>query len=507
LLASLALAGPVRADAPQAVAANGSSLAPQSQAEWKRLLARQPDQVAVKFENTTIPNEPLSTFGRLMAWNEITLDTSAIDHTPPSAGQTYVFAQQFGPHRASRAMAIVHIAMFEAVNAIYHQYRSYTGLPRAPRNVSADFAIAQAAHDALVWLYPSQQARLDALLAFDSKFMTPDAASRALGKSAAASIIALRSNDGSQTTEPVVGVDFTPHGGVGFWSPDPVSQATLALGANWGQVKPFVMQRAAQFRPPAPPALDSKEWVDAFNETKELGGDPSLGTPTKRTPEETIHGIFWTYDGVPNLCAPSRLYDQIARTLMLERGMHSVSAAARFLAVFNTAMADAGITAWEAKWFYQFWRPVTAIHFTGGGQNKAVQPDPNFMPLGAQATNTHGPNFTPPFPAYPSGHATLGGAVFETLRAFFEDRQPFTFVSDEFNGKNFAADGTLMPLIPVTFNSLTDAEHDNAESRIWIGVHWQFDADQGVAAGQRVADFVLKHAFQPVDDHDSDDNY
>jgi len=517
LLVSVALAAPVMADAPQATSTNLSSLAPQSQAEWQRLLSGQESKVAVKFDDRTIPNEPLSTFGRLFAWNEIALDTTAIDHTPPATGQKYVFGQQFGPPRAARAMAIVHIAMFEAVNAIYHDWHSYTGLARVSRNVPADLAIAQAAHDALVYLYPSQKARLDALLAFDSKFIktadvrdfddgwhdgpgvSPDVASQALGKNAAASIIALRSNDGSQTQEPVVGVNFTPRSGPGFWSPDPISQSNVALGANWGQVKPFVMQRAAQFRPPPPPSLNSKEWIDAFNQTEELGGDPSQGTPTKRTPDQTIQGIFWTYDGVPNICAPPRLYNQIARTLIFERGIRRVSAAARFLALLNTAMADSALTAWEAKWHYQFWRPITAIRFTGGPANHALKPDPNFVPLGAPATNTHGPSFTPPFPAYPSGHATIGGAVFETLRAFFEDNQPFTFVSDEFNGKNFTDNGELMPLIPITFNSLTEAEHDNAESRIWIGVHWQFDADQGVAAGRRVADYVLQHAFQPID--------
>jgi hypothetical protein len=497
-IAACILARPAPAQAPEA-AATQSSLAPVSQAEWQGLLAGQDDRQAVAFNDTTIPNEPLSSFGRLFAWNEIALDTNAIDHTPPGPGQTYTFGQQFGPPRAARAMAIVHIAMFEAVNAVVHQYRSYTKLPPVSRNIAVDLAIAQAAHDALVYLYPSQQARLDGLLAFDSRFMVLDNASRALGKQAATSIIALRSNDGSQTQEPVVGVNFTPHGGPGFWSPDPVSQSTLALGANWARVKPFVIKSASQFRPAPPPALDSQEWIDAFNQIRDLGGDPDQGTPTKRTPDQTLQGIFWTYDGVPNICAPPRLYNQVARTLIFQRGLPSVSAAARFLAILNTSMADAALAAWESKWHYQFWRPVTAIRNTPASADPALKPDPDFFPLGAQSTNSHGPNFTPPFPAYPSGHATIGGATFETLRAFFVDDEPFTFVSDEFNGKNFSSTGQLMPRVPVTFESLTEAEFDNAESRIWIGVHWQFDADQGVAAGRSVADFVMQHAFQPVD--------
>lgn len=491
------------ARADDAISKERSSLATASRAEWQSLLSAQDNRAAVHFNNTTILGEPLSAFGRLFAWNEIALDTTAIDHTPPASGQSYAFGQQFGPARSARAMAIVHIAMFEAVNAVTHGFKSYTGLAPASGHTSLDRAIAQAAHDALVYLYPSQQSRLDALLAYDERFIKPDSASSALGKAAAASIIALRSNDGSQTQEPVVGVNFFPQVGPGFWSPDPVSQSTVALGANWFQVKPFVIKTASQFRPPPPPSLDSQQWYDAFDQIKALGGDPSHGTPTKRTADETLHGIFWTYDGVPNVCAPPRLYNQIARTIMLQRGMGSVSSAARFLAAFNTAMADAGLTAWEAKWHYQFWRPVTAIRDTDISADTPITPDPSFYPLGAQATNSHGPNFTPPFPAYPSGHATFGGAVFEVLRAFYKDDEPFTFVSDEFDGQNVSDTGQLMPFVPLTFKSFTAAEYDNAESRIWIGVHWQFDADAGIAAGRSVADYVLANAFQPVEQRNS----
>ena len=200
----------------------------------------------------------------------------------------------------------------------------------------------------------------------------------------------------------------------------------------------------------------------------------------------------------PNICAPARLYNQIARTMAFQQGMPDVEAAARYLAVLNTTMADAGISAWDAKWYYQFWRPVTAIRYTGDQGNKYLKPFPKWYPLGAQATNGHGPNFTPPFPAYPSGHAVFGGGVFEVLRSYFKDRTPFTFISDEFDGQNYSNTGQLLPLAPLNFRSLSDAEYDNGESRIWIGVHWQFDSDVGDATGERVADWVLSHAFQPL---------
>jgi hypothetical protein len=503
---SFAAMVPAVAQVKEVDAAHQSPLGEQGSAEWQTLLTRQRFAPAVSFNDTTIPGEPLSTYGRLFAWSNIALDTTAIDHTPPAPGQNYTFGQAFGPPRAARAMAIAHIAMFEAVNAIVGKFHSYTGLkPVGPStstaagsNPSMDAAIAQSMHDALVFVYPSQKSRLDALLAYDQGFFKANSMGKALGAAAAQSIIALRSNDGSQTEEPIVGVNFFPLGGVPNWAVDPISQSTVALGANWAQVKPFVIPNATSFRPPGPPPVTSQKYTDAFNETKTLGGDPNFGTPTTRTAEETLEGIFWTYDGVPNICAPPRLYNQIAHQLALSRKMQSVEDTAQMFAVLNTAEADAGLAAWEAKWHYQFWRPITGIRNELAIGNPNIVQDPNWTPLGAQATNTTARNFTPPFPAYPSGHATFGGAIFEVLKSYFKDNESVTFISDEFNGRNFSDTGVLMPLAPVTFPSLTAADKSNADSRIWVGVHWQPDADDGDAAGIALADYVLSHAFLPV---------
>jgi membrane-associated phospholipid phosphatase len=476
------------------------ALSPASSAEFQKLLAVQVGKRAVHFNEHKMPTAPQTTYQRLFAWNEVALDTTAIDHTPVPPGGTYVFGQQFGPTRASRAMAIIHIAMFEAVNAVYQEYRSYAGVAPVSGDVSVDYAIAQSAHDALVWLYPSQQPRLDALLAADVATIQGDpaglAAGKALGQAAAAAIIALRTNDGSQIPEPVVGVNFTPIGGVGHWEPDPVSGLQTALGAYWGQVKPFVLTSGSQFRPAAPPALNSQLYTLAYYQVESLGGDPRFGTPSFRTAQQTMQGIFWTYDGVPNICAPPRLYNQLARTLAFQQGLPNVEEAARYLAMFNTVMADAAIAAWDAKYYYQFWRPVTGIRYTGNQGNPYLQPNPAWYPLGGQATNTTQPNFTPPFPAYPSGHAVFGGGIFEVLRSYFTDNTPFTFVSDEFNGENYSDTGQLQKLEPVSYRTLSAAEYDNLESRIWIGVHWQFDGDVGDAVGRQVGDWVLGHAFQ-----------
>ena len=445
---------------------------------------------------------------QLLHWNEMAINASGLDHTPVSPGEHRVFGEQYGPTRASRAMAIVHIAIFEAVNAITGGYQSYTGLPPAPADTSMDAAIAQAAHDTLVALYPSQQASFDAQLTEDLS-QGQDGRAQAngvqLGKQAAAKILALRANDGSQYPEPRVGIEFITGDEPGQWRQDPISQIPLALGAYWGGVRPFVLPSADQFRGPSPPALDSPEYAAAFDEVKRLGGD-GIVTPTARTAEQTQIGIYWAYDGTPSLCAPPRLYNQIVMHIADQQGTHVVERA-RLLALVNVAMADAGIAVWESKYFYEFWRPVTGIReadpgtgpTSAGDGNPATVGDLTFTPLGAPASNLTGPNFTPPFPAYPSGHAGFGGAIFQTLRHFYgTDDIAFMFVSDEFNGVTLDNGGNVRPLVPRSFSSLSQAEEENGQSRIYLGIHWAFDKTEGIAQGRHVADYVFEHAFVPL---------
>ncbi len=257
-----------------------------------------------------------------------------------------------------------------------------------------------------------------------------------VGADAAKRILRMREYDGSDYKEPTIGDGFIPSDEPGWWRPDPVSNSTLALGAYWGTVDLFVMAASDQFRVPPPPALTSKEYAAAYEEVQRLGGD-GITTATERTDEQTFIGIYWAYDGLPSLCAPPRLYNQLVVKIARQMGSDAMQTA-RLLAVMNVAVADAAIAIWESKYHYQLWRPVTAIREsdpgtgpTGAGDgNDATQRDPTFVPLGAPASNTSGPNFTPPFPAYPSGHAGFGGAVFQTLRRFYgTDRIAFTFVS------------------------------------------------------------------------------
>jgi hypothetical protein len=396
--------------------------------------------------------------------------------------------------------------MFDSVNGIVGGYKSFTNITPA-RNASLPAAIAQAAHDTLVVVFPSQKAAFDQALADDLSQVIAGSAKTDgidLGHRAADAILSSRANDGSSHAEPHLGVDFFPSNAAGKWRQDPISQAPIALGAFWNQVTPFVMQSATQFRIPPPPALTSPEYAAAFNEVKLLGGD-GVATPTARTAEQTEIGIFWAYDGTPSLCAPPRLYNQITMKIAEQKGTtKNPLELARLLALVNVSMADAGIASWESKFFYQFWRPVTGIRESdpgtgpsgAGDGNSATSGDPTFHPMGAPASNLTGPNFTPPFPAYPSGHATFGGALFQTLRRYYHtDDIAFTFTSDEFDGRTIDNAGLVRQLKPRSFTSLSQAEEENGQSRIYLGIHWAFDKTQGIAQGRKVADYVYDHAF------------
>ena len=444
----------------------------------------------------------------LRRWNQIAIDASGLDHTPPAPGENRVFGEQLGPCRAARAEAIVHIAIFEALNAIVKRYDSHVGMYPAPKKTNRNVAIAQAAHDTLVVLFPSQKALFDTKLNEDLAAVpnnTKKSDAILVGRTAALGALGLCYNDGSKHAEPRVNVDYVPSDAPGIWRQDPISQIPLALGGRWMEVRPFLMTSASQFRLPPAPAIDSAEYADAYNEVKRLGGD-GIVTPTERTDEQTHLGIFWAYDGTPSLCAPPRLYNQIAMQLADQRATNDIDTA-RMLALINVAMSEAGIAAWDSKYFYAYWRPVTGIREADAGtgpsglgdNNPGTAGDATYSPLGAPASNLTGPNFTPPFPAYPSGHATFGGALFETLRKIYgTDNIAFTFTSDEFNGETLDNEGNPRPLLPRSFTTLSQAEAENGRSRIYLGIHWQFDADGGISQGRQVADYVYDRVFQPV---------
>jgi hypothetical protein len=204
----------------------------------------------------------------LHRWNVIAINASGLDHTPVGPGENRVFGEQLGPGRASRAMAIVHIAMFDAMNAVVGGYASYTGTQTTPGPISVDAAISQAAHDTLAALFPSQTATFDAYLAEDLDAVRnplQKANGIDLGHRVAAAILTMRTNDGSEIPEPHFGIDYFPSDQPGHWRQDPISLIPIALGAHWGECLPFVLNSTNQFRAPPPPDMTSAAYTSPYN--------------------------------------------------------------------------------------------------------------------------------------------------------------------------------------------------------------------------------------------------
>lgn len=432
-------------------------------------------------------------------WNHVSINASGFDHSATGA------QEQMGPTRSSRAMAIVHIAIFDAVNAARgYKYQPYFLRDEVQGEVSPEAAIARAARDTLISLFPAQAVNFENDYRADLNAI-PDGPAKdaglALGARAAELILSRRNNDGSQAY--VQNRPYKSSEEAGRWRADPTNPEQQPLGAKWSKVRPFVLNRASQFRAAPPPALNSTAYAEAYAEVYRLGGD-GQGTPTERSEEQTQIGLFWAYDGTPSLCAPPRMYNQIVMQIASDRGVTDNLELARLLALVNVAMADSAIAAWESKYYYDFWRPITAIREsdpgsgpTGSGDGNNLTPgDPSWTPLGAPASNLSANNFTPPFPAYVSGHATFGSAVFEILRNYFgTDEIAFTFVSDELNGITKDRAGNTRPLLPRSFSRLSQAEEENAQSRIYLGIHWSFDKSEGMKMGRSVADYVFANSF------------
>jgi hypothetical protein len=422
----------------------------------------------------------------VLRWNDLALDATKLDHAVGGS------AHHPGPTKAARSLAIVHAAMYDAANSITNAYQPYRFSVSAPFGASVSAAVAAAGRDTLTAMYPSMQATFDAALAQDLAAIptVPAQQGAAIGHQIAALLLALRENDGSELNPP-----YTVNPNPGHWSPDPLHPTQEPYGVGSGLVLPFAIQSGSQFRPTPPPPLTSPEYTAAYQELLALGGDGTT-TPTSRTVEQTEIGIYWGYDGQPGLCSPPRLYNQIAVQIAEER-QNTEMQNARYLCLVNLAICDAATASWEAKYFYDFWRPVTAIRRGAEDGNPDTPGIPTWSPLGAPASNGGGTNFTPPFPAYTSGHATLGAAAFKTIERFYgTDRIPFTFVSDEFNGLTFDMNGQIRPVRPRHFETLSQAAEENGQSRIYLGIHWKFDKVKGIEQGTAIANYIFDNTLR-----------
>jgi membrane-associated phospholipid phosphatase len=365
----------------------------------------------------------------------------------------------------TRNFAILHAAIYDAVNAIDRTHEPYLISVRVPRGASETAAADAAAHTALVGLYPAQQSSLDIDYAAELA-KVPDGPAKdkgvRLGQQIAGDLLAIRAIDGSSVIPPPFVAGTNP----GDYRPTPPNLPAPVF-TTWGQVTPFVLDSGNQFRPAPPPALTSNAYAAAINEVESLGS----ATSTTRTAEQTQIGQFWN----PPI---QNFWNQIAETVALSH--HSdLPTTARLFAALNLSFADSAIAFYDAKYTYQLWRPVTAIRLADTDGNPNTVADPNWLPL---AGNTAAD------PSYPGAHSTISAAGADVLASFYGDKQHFSLTSP------------ALPGVTRSFDSFSAAAEEAGLSRIYSGQHTRLDHVAGLALGHDVAGFVLHNALLTAND-------
>jgi membrane-associated phospholipid phosphatase len=386
----------------------------------------------------------------VLYWNDVLLDAVRAGAIPPP--------------KASRLMAMVHTAMYDAVNtASGSTYKSYINPGVSGANADVTAAATAAAYRVLMDQLPGQQARFDAAYqTMVGTSHTPQITNGlALGQITASNILAARANDGSTVT-----VTYTPGTQPGDWQPTPPANAA-ALLPQWGAVTPWTMTAGSQFRPSGVPALDSAEYTAAFNEVKSLG---ALNSST-RTADQTAIATYWADGG--GTATPPGHWLAIAADISKQQGLTPLENA-RLFAMLGTSVADAAIVAWDAKYTENFWRPITGIRNAELDGNDSTLADPTWTPLIA----------TPPFPAYTSGHSTFSASAAEVLSLFFGGQ---TF--------NFCSEQELKPSVSRCWSSFSEAAAEAGMSRIYGGIHWQFDNTDGLTSGRNLGSYVYSNFF------------
>jgi hypothetical protein len=351
----------------------------------------------------------------------------------------------------ARGQAMLHVAVFEAVNAIEKRYTPYKLTLTADRGTSREAAAASAAHDVLVALYPDQKADLDASLEKSlSAIVDGEAKAKGvdLGKKAAAEIIALRANDGNNTPE-----SYFPQTSPGVYVP-----TTVPIESTAARLTPWVMRAASQFRPAPPPALTSEVWTRDLNEIRELGGSNS----TRRSAEQTTIGRFWFFTG-------PRTYNPIVRQIASSKNMDLVDCA-RLYALTAMAASDAFIAVFDGKYAYNLWRPVTAIRNADFASNRATPREASWLPLGT----------TPMHPEYPCAHCVVASAVSNVLQiAAGNDVGEITLISP------------TAPGVTRKWTRLQDYNDEVSNARIYAGFHYRFSTEAGKEIGKKIAELTV----------------
>ena len=359
--------------------------------------------------------------------------------------------KQVLPLNHSRGTAILHVAMFEAVNAIEGRYLPYKLNLTADRSTSKEAAAASAGHDILLALYPDQQSSLDATLATMLAGIADGEAKAkgiALGKKAAADLVALRANDGIAAQE-----TYRPYTAPGVYVPTVIPLMSIAAA-----VTPWVMTNGSQFRPAPPPALTSETWTADLNEIRELGRIDS----TKRSPEQTTIGRFWFITG-------PRSYNPIVRQIAMSKDMDIVDCA-RLFALTSMAGNDAIIAVFDAKYTYNLWRPVTAIRNADQTNNSATPRDASWRPLGD----------TPMHPEYPCAHCITSAAVSAVLQGVAGNE------IGELSMSSPTAPGVIRK-----WTRVQDYSDEVAMARIYAGFHYRFSTIVGKDMGKKIGELAV----------------
>jgi hypothetical protein len=357
----------------------------------------------------------------------------------------------------TRSFAIMHAAIYDAVNAIEGTHQPYLVRLGASHFASQEAAAAAAAHEVLVKLYPSSQATLDAQLQ-QALAQLPNRGKTdgiSIGNTVADRILALRNNDGSNA-QPIPYVFGNASGDYQSTPPNFPKQPQFT---HWSRVTPFALESASQFRPGGPPRLTGDRYSDAFDQVKLLG----IAGSTTATPDQALTGRFWNG-------AIQNYWNEIAQTASLAHGL-TTAQNARLFALLNLSFADGVIAFYDAKYTYNFWRPVTAIRAAAADGNPDTEADPNWLPEVGNTT---------PDPSYPGAHAVISAAGAEVLISFFHtDHLEFSVTSE------------VMPGVERSFTSFPAAAEEATLSRIFAGVHFLFDLTTGQRLGSDIADFIV----------------
>jgi hypothetical protein len=357
------------------------------------------------------------------------------------------------PFPQARFAAITQLAVFEAVNAIQKDYQPYLGTINAPQGASAEAAAVAAAHTVLKSYFPASAAALDAARA-SSLAVIPNGASKdagiSVGEMAAAAVLSARNGDGSAPPQFFI----------------PTAQRPGAAGGaflHWRDLKPFVLRTADQFRLEEPPGLKSARYTKDYEEVKAMGGMNSALRSQDRT------GVARFYAAV----SPVAVWNPIARQLSVTAA-NSLSKNARAFALVNMALSDAAVAVFDTKYRYNFWRPETAIRLGDTDDNERTEADPTFTPLIT----------APCFPGYPSAHATLSGAARELLEHLYTPRRRSLILSN-----------AAVPGVTLRYGRLKEITDDIDDARVFGGIHFRFDQEDGSDLGRRVGDYVVRHSM------------